>query len=157
MSSYDGNRRANMLCGVPAGAGRVRFVGTCWEQKQTMITGEEVAAFFTVIGIDLVLSGDNAIVIGAAAAGLPPHLRRRAITIGIAVAALTRMGFAMIAFYLLKIVGLLFAGGLLLLWVAWNLWRQIRAESKDAGPQREEAWAVKISLRCPSPEASAAP
>lgn len=95
-----------------------------------MITGEEIAAFFTVIGIDLVLSGDNAIVIGAAAASLPPHLRRRAITIGIAVAALTRMGFAMIAFFLLTVVGLLFAGGLLLLWVAWNLWRQIRAESK---------------------------
>jgi YjbE family integral membrane protein len=95
-----------------------------------MFTGEEVAAFFTVIGIDLVLSGDNAIVIGAAAAGLPPHQRRRAITIGIAVAALTRMGFAMVAFFLLKVVGLLFAGGLLLLWVAWNLWRQIRAESK---------------------------
>lgn len=96
-----------------------------------MFTGEEVAAFFTVIGIDLVLSGDNAIVIGAAAAGLPPHQRRRAITIGIVFAALTRMGFAMVAFYLLKIVGLLFAGGLLLLWVAWNLWRQIRAESKE--------------------------
>ncbi len=95
-----------------------------------MITGEEIAAFFTVIGIDLVLSGDNAIVIGAAAAGLPAHQRRRAITIGIAVAALTRMGFAMIAFFLLKIVGLLFAGGLLLLWVAWNLWRNIRAETK---------------------------
>jgi len=95
-----------------------------------MFTGEEIAAFFTVIGIDLVLSGDNAIVIGAAAAGLPPEQRRRAITIGIAVAALTRMGFATIAFFLLKIVGLLLAGGLLLLWVAWNLWRTIRVEAK---------------------------
>lgn len=95
-----------------------------------MFTGDEIAALFTVIGIDLVLSGDNAIVIGAAAAGLPPQQRRRAIAIGIVVAALTRMGFALIAFHLLKVVGLLFAGGLLLLWVAWNLWRQIRAESK---------------------------
>lgn len=95
-----------------------------------MFTGDEIAAFFTVIGIDLVLSGDNAIVIGAAAAGLPVHQRHRAITIGIIVAALTRMAFAMVAFFLLKIVGLLFAGGLLLLWVAWNLWRNIRAEAK---------------------------
>ena len=107
-----------------------------------MFTGEEIAAFFTVIGIDLVLSGDNAIVIAAAAAGLPPHQRRRAITIGIIVAALTRMGFAMIAFFLLKVVGLLFAGGLLLLWVAWNLWRNIRAESKArhaVKPSQEDA------------------
>jgi len=105
-----------------------------------MITPEEIAAFFTVIGIDLVLSGDNAIVIGAAAAGLPRHQRRRAITIGIVVAALTRMGFAMIAFFLLKVVGLTLAGGLLLLWVAWNLWRQIREETKAS---KTEAARVK--------------
>lgn len=94
-----------------------------------MFTGEEIAAFFTVIGIDLVLSGDNAIVIGAAAAGLPLQQRHRAIIVGITVAAITRMGFAMIAFFLLKIVGLTLAGGLLLLWVAWTMWRQIRIET----------------------------
>ena len=74
-----------------------------------MFSPEEVAAFFTVIGIDLVLSGDNAIVIGTAASGLPAEQRHKAITIGIAVAAVTRMAFAMVAFYLLKIIGL-FAG-----------------------------------------------
>lgn len=95
-----------------------------------MFSPEEITAFFTVIGIDLVLSGDNAIVIATAAAGLPPQQRQRAITIGIVVAALTRMAFAMIAFYLLQIIGLLLAGGLLLLWVAWHMWRQIRAEAK---------------------------
>lgn len=91
---------------------------------------EEITAFFTVIGIDLVLSGDNAIVIATAAAGLPAAQRHKAITIGIIVAALTRMAFAMVAFYLLKIIGLLLVGGLLLLWVAWHMWSQIRAEAK---------------------------
>ena len=95
-----------------------------------MFSPEEVAAFFTVIGIDLVLSGDNAIVIGTAASGLPVEQRHKAITIGIAVAAITRMAFAMVAFYLLKIIGLLLAGGLLLLWVAWTMWRQVRAEAR---------------------------
>ena len=67
-----------------------------------MFSPEEMAAFFTVIGIDLVLSGDNAIVIGTAAAGLPAEQRHKAITIGIIVAAVTRMAFAMVAFYLLQ-------------------------------------------------------
>ncbi|MBC8158915.1 MAG: YjbE family putative metal transport protein [Alphaproteobacteria bacterium] len=94
-----------------------------------MFTPEEVTAFLTVIGIDLVLSGDNAIVIGTAAAGLPAEQRKRAITIGIAIAAITRMLFAMVAFYLLQIIGLLLAGGLLLAWVAWIMWREARREA----------------------------
>ncbi len=94
-----------------------------------MFTPEEFTAFLTVIGIDLVLSGDNAIVIGTAAAGLPAEQRKRAITIGIAIAAITRMMFAMVAFYLLQIIGLLLAGGLLLAWVAWIMWRETRREA----------------------------
>lgn len=96
-----------------------------------MFSAEELSAFVQVIGIDLVLSGDNAIIIGTAAAGLPAAQRKKAITIGIVIAALTRMAFALVAFYLLKIIGLLLAGGLLLLWVAWNMWRQIRAEARS--------------------------
>jgi len=92
--------------------------------------GEEFAVFLTVVGIDLVLSGDNAIVIAAAAAGLPPKYRQRAITIGIVIAALTRMAFALVAFYLLQIVGLLLIGGLMLFWVAWSMWREIRRAAK---------------------------
>lgn len=95
-----------------------------------MFAADEIVAFLTVIGLDLVLSGDNAVVIGTAASGLPVEQRRKAITIGITVAAVTRMAFAMVAFYLLKIVGLVLAGGLLLLWVAWQMWRQIRLEAK---------------------------
>ena len=98
-----------------------------------MVLGEDFAVFLTVVGIDLVLSGDNAIVIATAAAGLPAKYRQRAITIGIVIAALTRMVFALVAFYLLQIVGLLLIGGLLLLWVAWHMWWEI------CGPARTDA------------------
>lgn len=94
----------------------------------------QMIALLTVIGIDLVLSGDNAVVIGTAAAGLPADLRRRAIVIGIVIAALTRMAFAMVAFYLLKVVGLLLVGGVLLAWVTWTMWRQIRRDLAQAEP-----------------------
>jgi YjbE family integral membrane protein len=85
-----------------------------------------VAAFVQVIMIDLVLAGDNAIVIGLAAAGLPPDLRRKAILIGIGAATLMRIGFALITTQLLAITGLLLAGGLLLLWVCWKMYEELR-------------------------------
>jgi YjbE family integral membrane protein len=100
--------------------------------------GEEFAVFLTVVGIDLVLSGDNAIVIATAASGLPPKYRQRAITIGIVIAALTRMAFALVAFYLLQIVGLLLIGGLLLFWVAWSMWREIRGVAKTDAPSTDD-------------------
>jgi len=77
--------------------------------------------------IDLVLAGDNAIVIGLAAAGLPKEQRARAILIGIVAATLLRIGFAAVTTQLLQIVGLLLAGGILLLWVCWKMWRELRA------------------------------
>jgi YjbE family integral membrane protein len=83
-------------------------------------------AFLQVVLIDLVLSGDNAIVIGLAAAGLPTHLRDRAIIFGIGAATLLRVFFAAITTQLLAIVGLLLVGGLLLLWVCWRMWRELR-------------------------------
>jgi YjbE family integral membrane protein len=76
--------------------------------------------------IDLVLAGDNAVVIGLAAAGVEPALRRKAIMVGIVAATLMRIGFALIATQLLAITGLLFAGGLLLLWVAWKMYEELR-------------------------------
>ena len=85
----------------------------------------DVSAFFTVIVADLVLAGDNAIVVGMAAAGLPRMLRKKAIIIGIAAAALLRILFALFAAELLNVIGLLLVGGLLLLWVCWKLWREI--------------------------------
>jgi YjbE family integral membrane protein len=90
----------------------------------------ELAALLSVIAIDLVLAGDNAVVVGMAAAGLPNEQRRKAVLIGIATAAVLRIVFAIFAVQLLDVIGLLLAGGLLLLWVSWKLWREIQAETR---------------------------
>ena len=90
-----------------------------------LVTPQVLSAFFQVIMIDLVLAGDNAIVIGLAAAGLPAHQRTQAILIGIAAATGLRVVFALMTTQLLQIVGLLFAGGILLLWVCWKMWREL--------------------------------
>ncbi|MGV3489823.1 MAG: YjbE family putative metal transport protein [Devosia sp.] len=89
-------------------------------------------AFANVIVIDLVLAGDNAVVIGLAAAGLPSDLRRRAILIGIAAATILRIGFALITSQLLSLGGgLLIAGGLLLLWVCWKMYRELSVSHEE--------------------------
>ena len=87
---------------------------------------DALTSLVQVIVIDVLLAGDNAVVVALAAAGLPPERRGRAILIGIVFAALLRIVFASIAAYLLAIVGLLLAGGLLLLWVCWKMWRELR-------------------------------
>jgi YjbE family integral membrane protein len=99
-----------------------------------------ITSFLQVIMIDLVLAGDNAVVIGMAAAGLPPELRRKAIMIGIIAATLMRICFALIATQLLNITGLLLAGGLLLLWVCWKMYEELRL-SQHAGSEAMEALA----------------
>lgn len=91
-----------------------------------IFTYEGFVALMQVIGIDLVLAGDNAIVIGLAAAGLPKELRAKAILVGIIAATVMRIGFALITTQLLAIVGLLLAGGILLLWVCWKMWQELR-------------------------------
>lgn len=91
-----------------------------------IFTYEGFIALMQVIGIDLVLAGDNAIVIGLAAAGLPKEQRARAILVGIGAATVMRIGFALITTQLLAIVGLLLAGGILLLWVCWKMWQELR-------------------------------
>jgi YjbE family integral membrane protein len=95
------------------------------------------SSFLQVIMIDLMLAGDNAVVIGLAAAGLPPDLRRRAILIGIAAATLMRIGFALAATRLLEITGLLLGGGLLLLWVCWKMYEELRI------PREQEQAAIE--------------
>lgn len=114
-----------------------------------LLTTEALTAFLQVIMIDLVLAGDNAIVIGLAAAGLPKHQRARAILIGIVAATVLRIAFASITTQLLQIVGLLLAGGILLLWVCWKMWRELRAghdqeelESLEALEHKDGAAAV---------------
>ncbi|MFE0757714.1 TerC family protein [Inquilinus sp. NPDC058860] len=88
----------------------------------------ELTALVQVVIIDVALAGDNAIVVGMAAAGLAAEERRRAIFWGIVAATVLRIVFALFTTQLLQIVGLLFAGGILLLWVCWKLWREIRAD-----------------------------
>ncbi|MBB5696755.1 TerC family protein [Sphingomonas yantingensis] len=92
-----------------------------------------LAAFGSVLMIDLVLAGDNAIVVGALAAGLPADQRKKVILIGIGAALVLRIAFALIVTWLMGIVGLIFAGGLLLLWVSWKFWREIRSGAHSEG------------------------
>jgi YjbE family integral membrane protein len=93
------------------------------------ITPDALTALLQVVLIDLVLAGDNAVVIGLAAAGLPADQRRRAIIVGIAAATALRIVFAGVATQLLQVIGLLLAGGVLLLWVCWKMWRELREQS----------------------------
>ena len=95
-----------------------------------------LAAFTEVVMIDLVLAGDNAVVVGALAAGLPAVQRRRVILIGIGAALVLRIAFALVVTQLMQVIGLILAGGLLLLWVAWKMYRELR--HKDQSPGSEE-------------------
>ena len=99
-------------------------------------TPEALTALISVIGIDLVLAGDNAIVIGMAAAGLPKDQRKKAILIGVLAATVLRIVFALATTRLMAITGLTLAGGVLLLWVCWKMWRELRSgHSADAGAE----------------------
>ena len=103
----------------------------------SMITPAALAAFFEILAIDIVLAGDNAIVVGALAAGLPAEQRRKVIMIGVVAALILRIAFALVVTQLLQIVGLILAGGLLLLWVAWKMWRELR-QPADCSPGSDE-------------------
>jgi YjbE family integral membrane protein len=102
-----------------------------------LFTPEALSALLQVIMIDLVLAGDNAIVIGLAAAGLPKEQRTKAILIGIVAATVLRIGFAAATTQLLQVVGLLLAGGVLLLWVCWKMWRELRTSHAEEGAATE--------------------
>jgi YjbE family integral membrane protein len=104
-----------------------------------LLSPEAIAALVSVILIDIALAGDNAVVVGMAAAGLPAERRRRAILVGIIAAAGLRIVFASFTVQLLEIIGLLLAGGILLLWVAWKLWREIRSGMLDMPEEERDA------------------
>lgn len=111
----------------------------------------ELIALLQVLLIDLVLAGDNAIVVGLAVNGLPVELRRRAILFGVAAATLLRIGFALVTLKLLAIVGLLLAGGVLLLWVCWRMYRELRRANANhvdtsTAPKTMRAALVQIVL-----------
>ena len=101
----------------------------------SLLTPEAITAFFEIIMIDIVLAGDNAIVVGALAAGLPTEQRRKVIMIGVLAALVLRIAFALIVTQLLQVVGLVLAGGLLLLWVAWRMYREISHHGESAGSE----------------------
>jgi YjbE family integral membrane protein len=103
---------------------------------------DALTVLLQVVLIDLVLAGDNAIVIGLAAAGLPEAQRGKAILIGIVAATVLRILFAGLTTQILQVVGLLFAGGILLLWVCWKMWRELRASSAEPIKAMEAAGAV---------------
>ncbi len=103
------------------------------------ILGAQVTAFFLVIAIDLVMSGDNAIIIGIAANSLPKELRKKAIIYGIMGATVLRILFASIALQLLQVIGLTLAGGLLLAWVCWQMWQEVREHKSLAKMEAEAA------------------
>ncbi len=99
-----------------------------------MLQGFDFGAIFTAAGLaklgqiiigDLTMAGDNVVIMGALASGLPARDRRRVLMLGVAMALVFLIAFAVIATQLLKVTGLVFAGGLLLLWVAYNMWREL--------------------------------
>ena len=92
----------------------------------------QLTALVSVVLIDIVLAGDNAVVVGTAAAGLPPVQQRKVIMLGAGLALVARVLFALVAVQLLAIIGLLLAGGILLLWVAWKIWRELHSDGHGA-------------------------
>ncbi|TMJ20400.1 MAG: YjbE family putative metal transport protein [Alphaproteobacteria bacterium] len=98
-----------------------------------LLTTGGFAALTEVLLIDLVLAGDNAVVVGALAAGLPDAQRKKVILIGIAAALVLRILFALLVTQLLQVIGLILAGGLLLLWVAWKMFRELRHDGQSSG------------------------
>ena len=125
-------------------------------------SGSAWFAFGQVLLIDIFLAGDNAIVIGALAAGLPADQRKKVILIGIIAALVLRIAFALVVTQLLQLVGLIFVGGMLLLWVSWKMYREliVHAPANAGSPEIEgdehsgvtaaksfagAAWAVAIA------------
>ena len=101
----------------------------------SFISASAFTAFLEILFIDIVLAGDNAIVVGALAAGLPAEQRKKVILVGVVAALVLRVAFALLVTQLLQIVGLVLAGGILLLWVAWRMYRELRHKDESAGSE----------------------
>jgi YjbE family integral membrane protein len=124
-------------------------------------TAAALAALFQVLMIDLVLAGDNAVAVGLAAAGLNEKDRKKAILTGLVAAVVLRIAFALVTAQLLAIIGLLLAGGVLLLWVCWKMWREMREQAQQAQAEAalEEATGIDVDSdhRADKPGAAAKP
>lgn len=108
-----------------------------------VFTAAGFATLAQVVLIDLIFSGDNAMVLGTLSSGLPPKERKQVLALGVVMAMVCLIGFALIATQLLQVVGLLLAGGLLLLWVAWKLYSEIRSGTANGGRD------VQVHARAP--------
>lgn len=113
---------------VPSLGGPAEIWAAIVKDFSNLNSASAMTAFLQVLMIDIVLAGDNAIVVGALAAGLPPEQRKKVIAIGVIAALVLRVIFALMVTWLLGIVGLVFAGGVLLLWVAWKMYRDLGAD-----------------------------
>ena len=124
-----------------------------------VFTTAGLATLVSVILIDLTMAGDNVVIMGTIASGLPERDRRRVIMVGVGMALVFLIGFALMATWLLSITGLLLAGGLLLLWVAYNMYRELRpakvlvADDPDTpeveGPKRTKTFmqaAIQVTV-----------
>src|SRR5688572_4019107 len=127
-----------LLAAVPA-AGGLGSPADMWaaivHDFATITEPAAFAAFLQVLMIDLVLAGDNAIVVGALAAGLPPEQRKKVILIGVLAALVLRIAFALVVTQLMQVIGLILVGGLLLLWVALRMWRDLHHEGESFGSE----------------------
>ena len=123
---------------VPSLGGPAEIWAAIVKDFSNIGTPTALAAFIQVLMIDIVLAGDNAIVVGALAAGLPAEQRKKVIFIGVIAALVLRVIFALMVTWLLGIVGLVFAGGVLLLWVAWKMYRDITRDEASESPGSPE-------------------
>ncbi len=127
----------NFAASAHASAGGIDSIGGIWNAIVTDLSklGEPAAwiVFSQVLMIDIMLAGDNAIIVGALAAGLPADQRRKVILIGIIAALVLRIIFALLVTQLMQVVGLIFAGGILLLWVSWKMYRELRHSGESHG------------------------
>jgi YjbE family integral membrane protein len=112
----------------------------------TLLQPGGLVALAQVLMIDVVLAGDNAVVIGLAAARVPVALRRKVIFWGLVAAVVLRIAMAAVAVKLLAIIGLTLAGGILLLWVCWRMWRDISGDKNHIAPEIETGASAKRAI-----------
>jgi predicted tellurium resistance membrane protein TerC len=123
---------------VPSLGGPAEIWGHIVNDFSNLNTGSAWSALGTVILLDLVLAGDNAIVVGALAAGLPADQRKKVIFIGVIAALFLRVVFALMVNLLMGVIGLVFVGGLLLMWVAWKMYRDVTRSELTESPGSPE-------------------
>ena len=111
----------------------------------SLVSAGALKDFGKVIAIDLMMAGDNVVVLGALAAGLPSEQRKKVIAIGVGIALACLIGFALLATQLLKVIGLLLAGGIMLLWVSWKLFRELRERDRAPSDMTEEEVAAEAT------------